>query len=92
MDEPVISKTNKRIGGNPVYVVTVGGKIAGYVWSRKGFSYRGTQGWNRGIRIRDYHPTEWHFNFDGTSLKDRRSYGMQTRKLAVSRLLSVLDS
>lgn len=31
----------------------------GYVWSREGFSYRGTQGWNGGVRVRDFHPTEW---------------------------------
>lgn len=41
------------------YSVTADGKQIGFVWKRKGFSYRGMQGWNRGIRLRDFHPIEW---------------------------------
>lgn len=44
-----------------LYSVEHQGRLIGYVWSEEGFSYRGTQGWNRGIRLRDYRPTEWHF-------------------------------
>lgn len=31
----------------------------GCVYKHRGFSYRGKQGWNRGVRLRDFHPTEW---------------------------------
>jgi len=31
----------------------------GWVRRQRGFSYRGVDGWNRGIRLRDFHPTEW---------------------------------
>ena len=41
------------------YRVLLDGNLIGFVWSRRGFSYRGTEGWNRGIRLRDYHPVEW---------------------------------
>lgn len=43
------------------YEVFDEGKSIGYVWSKEGFSYRGTQGWNSGIRIRDYSPIEWYY-------------------------------
>jgi hypothetical protein len=43
------------------YAVHRGRRLVGYVWSVVGFSYRGTQGWNRGVRLRDYHPVEWRY-------------------------------
>lgn len=42
------------------YEVWVGGEKIGVVWSQEGFSYRGENGWNSGIRIQDFSPTEWH--------------------------------
>lgn len=44
-----------------LYAVFRGRRLLGYVWSYVGFSYRGEQGWNRGIRLRDYHPVEWRY-------------------------------
>ena len=41
------------------YEVFHADKSIGFVKKRRGFSYRGTGGWNRGIRLRDYHPIEW---------------------------------
>jgi hypothetical protein len=31
----------------------------GCVYKQRGFSYRGRDGYNRGIRLRDFHPTDW---------------------------------
>lgn len=44
-----------------VYSVWIGRRRVGFVWSTVGFSYFGDQGWNRGIRLRDFHPVEWFF-------------------------------
>lgn len=52
------------------YEVFADGASIGFVWSKRGFSYRGTQGWNSGIRIRDFHPTEWYY---GKTLDAERS-------------------
>jgi hypothetical protein len=43
------------------YRVLLDGKEIGFVWSYRGHSYRGMQGWNRGIRLQDYHPTTWKY-------------------------------
>lgn len=50
----------------------------GFVWKVRGFSYRGMQGWNRGIRLRDYHPTHWEFDKKLDAYKAATSYSRQT--------------
>jgi hypothetical protein len=70
------------------YAVEVNGEQVGFVWSRRGFSYRGTQGWNRGIRIRDFHPLEWHYG-QKVGLRERHSYGRYSRESAVQALLDL---
>ena len=69
------------------YIIEVDGVQRGFVWSVNGFSYRGTQGWNRGIRCQDFHPIEWH---QGVTLG---SYSLtyQTRLRAVQAFLRNLD-
>lgn len=62
------------------YSVSKDGKILGYVWKKRGFSYRGTQGWNRGIRLQDYHPIEWYF---GKVLGGLDSGSFSTQKKAI---------
>lgn len=55
---------NKIVAAWPVhsaYAVLYAGRVIGYVWSEEGFSYRGMNGWNSGIRIRDFHPTVWGY-------------------------------
>jgi hypothetical protein len=47
-----------------VYRVLWKGLDLGYVWSRRGFSYRGAQGWNAGVRLRDFRPIEWRYGVD----------------------------
>lgn len=54
----------------------------GYVYKRRGFSYRGKQGWNRGVRLRDFHPTEWI-----AMCGSRESTGQRTRREAVRWLI-----
>jgi len=58
----------------------------GVVWSRRGFSYRGEQGWNRGIRIRDYHPTEWQSG-QTLGITEHHRITYMSRKYAVNALL-----
>ena len=66
------------------YRVERDGEFIGYVWSRRGFSYRGTQGWNRGVRIHDYHPWEWCW---GTEFGVARARKPQTRAEAAQLLI-----
>ena len=66
------------------YEVFVDSKSMGFVWSREGFSYRGMEGWNRGIRLKDFHPIEWRY---GKVLGDfGRTTEVQTRAIAADRL------
>jgi hypothetical protein len=61
------------------YQVTFNGKEIGYVWRQICFSYRGNQGWNRGVRLHDYHPKEWRYGryvSDGGSYCYARHYGV----------------
>jgi len=47
------------------YRVTLNGQEIGFVRREVGFSYRGKQGWNRGVRLQDYHPKEWRYSRSG---------------------------
>lgn len=67
------------------YMVEVDGELIGAVWSRKGFSYRGTKGWNRGLRCRDFHPIEWHYGKRVETLN--RSVAKRSRRYAAEELL-----
>jgi hypothetical protein len=75
--EPTLTKeTTDRVGVITAYRVNVGKQFVGYVWKRRGFCYRGMQGRNRDIRIRDYHPIEWRYGkylgvWDGSAYYSR---------------------
>lgn len=59
--------------GETAYEVLADGQSIGFVWSARVFSYRGTEGWNRGLRLRDFHPKEWRY---GPSVSNwRGQYG-----------------
>lgn len=55
-----------------VYDVIADGRVLGTVERRAILSYRGTQGWNRGVRIKDYHPAAWVVVGDGVHHRTRR--------------------
>jgi len=57
-----LKKINPPSWGRTAYQVFLGGKEIGFVWSRTELSYRGTQGWNRGVRLQDFHPICWRFS------------------------------
>ena len=65
------------------YRVHRGTKFLGYVWSREGHSYRGSQGWNRGIRLTDFYPTEWKY---GAHLGHEGDIAY-SRRMAIERLI-----
>lgn len=85
MGEPRNIKFKKNESGT--YSVFLDGKHIGYVFSREGFSYRGTNGWNSGIRCRDFHPTKWHYSERDSVYLFVRGLGRRTRKRAVKDLL-----
>jgi hypothetical protein len=64
--------------------VSCGGCVIGFVWKVRGFSYRGVDGWNRGVRLKDFHPIHWE-----CGREPRRSDGTwhETRKLAARWLM-----
>ena len=63
------------------------GELLGTIYKKRGFSYMGTQGWNRGIRLRDYHPIEWSFKMDGDhSVKG--SWALN-RKSAIEKMIEI---
>ena len=63
------------------------GKLLGYVFSRRGFSYRGMQGWNAGVRLKDFHPWEWCWSRASAACPDRDGYAVNTREAATLQLL-----
>lgn len=73
-----------------LYEVFIGKKPIGFVWSYEGFCYRGTQGWNSGIRIRDYHPIEWACSISTNEYTDRPQKHHQNRRLAAEGLLRMV--
>lgn len=66
------------------YQVSQGERPVGYVWSIKELSYRGTQGWNAGIRLQDFHPIRWRC---GESQDEHTRVGHDTRVRAIQWLL-----
>lgn len=82
---PTIKKMPPHNGHRTTYVVKLSRQVIGYVWSIRGFSYRGVQGWNRGVRIRDYHPIEWYYGFKLESYTG--SHSAYNRRLAVEALV-----
>lgn len=75
-------KRIERVGAQSAYEVFKDGVPIGFVWSTRVLSYRGTQGWNRGIRVRDFHPLEWRYSKQN-NLFDRDSSYARTRRSAV---------
>jgi hypothetical protein len=59
MSENIRMERVPASGSGTCYRVLLNNEPLGYVFCRRGFSYRGTEGWNRGIRLRDFHPWEW---------------------------------
>lgn len=51
-----------------------------YVWSIRRLSYRGMQGWNRGIRLKDFHPKTWEWGWKredvGQSSRSHLAYNL----------------
>jgi hypothetical protein len=68
------------------YIVLIGGTKVGEVLKVKGFSYWGTQGWNRGIRITDFSPTSWR-----SITLERHGCTHSTRKAATQYLVKGVD-
>lgn len=62
------------------YLIKRGGELLGYAWKEEVFTYMGTEGWNRGTRIRDYHPIEWKC---GRQLYEYTRLSHKTRREAV---------
>jgi len=58
---PTLIKQKPRPGEQTRYDVMLGETLIGHVYSSKELSYRGMQGWNRGIRLKDFHPTIWRY-------------------------------
>lgn len=58
------------------YEVLVDSRSIGFVWSRRTHSYRGTEGWNRGLRSKDFHPIRWYCGLQLAGPRDatRTSY------------------
>lgn len=88
--EPILVKVKPQSSFTlTCYQVSVkGGSVVGYVWKERGFSYRGTQGWNRGVRLKDFHPMEWHYG-KKLGIKESGSYGQISRKFAINSLLGL---
>ncbi len=80
--EPRIVKLASSPLYRTAYSVWVGKKCIGYVWSKNGFSYLGSQGWNKGYRITDFHPIDWEY---GKTLADGRS--CHNRQYGIDNLL-----
>lgn len=55
----VFTPVEIKVGMEKAYAVSLAGTALGFVWKTRVLSYRGTEGWNRGLRIRDYNPVEW---------------------------------
>lgn len=66
------------------YAVYGNGEKIGEAYKKRGFSYRGTNGWNSGIRLRDYHPIEWRYKGNN----DTRDHYANSLKHAVERLVA----
>ena len=71
---------NRYITG---YIVNYDGVEIGKVYKKQGFSYRGTNGWNSGIRLQDFHPIEWRYREPNSS----RDHWARSRKSAGESLL-----
>ena len=69
------------------YTVFRGDIEIGEVLKQRGFSYRGSGGWNSGVRFKDFHPIKWSYCVKG----DFRSWTAQTRKLAIEGLIKDFD-
>lgn len=76
-----------HVGIRTMYEVQRNGLRVGWIWSRVGFSYRGTQGMNRGIRLRDFHPIEWRYSATYPTLASVDGKSAYNRRQAVARLL-----
>jgi hypothetical protein len=61
------------------YLICRGCNTLGYTWKEEVFTYMGTEGWNRGTRIRDYYPVEWKA---GKRLYEHTRLSYKTRKAA----------
>jgi hypothetical protein len=72
---PATSATN--------YQVFLNGKSIGFVWSRRILSYRGKEGWNRGLRLRDFHPAVWYY---GKHYHERKT-SSHRRRVAIDKLV-----
>lgn len=89
----VLERIREGEGDGPPCVITAyrvrrNGVLIGFVWSCRVLSYRGTQGWNRGIRIRDFHPLEWRSGVNPWE----RGQPARTRRDAVNHLISEVGS
>lgn len=69
------------------YEVSCGGEVIGHVSSGKVLTYRGKDGWCRGVRLRDFHPTRWNYHTPGDDDHRRTCY---SRRDAVRRLLEAI--
>lgn len=67
------------------------GKRYGWAWSHIGFSYRGTDGWNSGIRCKDFYPKEWLWSENGCHYGDKCGVPERTRTAATRRLLDSVN-
>lgn len=74
----------EKYGILTAYSVRVSEKEVGFVWKKQTFSYRGKEGWNRGIRLHDYHPIRWEYGAEIGAYKAPRTY---SRMMASDRLI-----
>lgn len=51
--------------------------LIGYVWRIRKHSYRGTEGWNRGLRCRDFQPIRWGYSLSEERPRYHTSYSRQ---------------
>lgn len=78
-----LRKVEPGLNMESAYEVTWG-LHQGFVWSKRTLSYRGSQGWNRGIRLKDFHPLHWEY---GKQLGERQGRA-DRRKDAVEKLIA----
>lgn len=71
------------------YEVIRDGVAIGFVWKEEVFTYLGTEGWNAGVRIRDFYPIEWKC---GTQLGSYNRLSHKTRNYALRELLELLKT
>lgn len=78
----------KRMPDSPLYLtgydVIYNGKLIGQVFKKRSFSYRGSQGWNSGIRLHDFHPIQWNYSKVG----ETREWWAGSRKAAAEHLIN----